>query len=383
MRVLVVATPLVGHLLPLLTLAAALREAGNEVTVATAGAAMAACPAELGSCDVAPGLRVFPLMLQFGLRHPRLARSEAKGEGNLDAVGHLWAPVNRRMAEGVAAAAERVRPDLVLHEPFAATGAEVAARREIPSVVVENSLFDAARQLSSAVAAYGCGPLPPPTEILSTAPPSLVGARSGRPMRFVGTSPERQFPEKFARPGERPRVLVSRSTVEAPGRDKLMSTVAAAAEGLDAEVVLVRPDRGVAVRTLPANVRTTDWLPFPTVLPAAAGIVHHGGAGTVLTALAAGVPQLVLRGAGDRRTNAELLAARGAGIAADLADITAAALERLVRDQGLCDAAREVAAEMAAMPAPAELVPVLTALAAPGADRPGATAPPPETGRTT
>lgn len=379
MRVLVVATPLPGHVLPLLPLARALHDAGHEVTIATAGEALAACPAELNPCDVAPGLKVLPLMLQFGLRHPRLARSEAKGEGNLDAVGHLWAPFNQRMAPGLAAAAERANPDLVLHEPFAASGAKIAARRGIPSVAVENSLFDARQQLASAAAAYGCGSLPPPAEILTTAPPSLVGERSGRPMRFVGTSPERPFPDEFARLGRRPRVLVSRSTVEAPGRDRLMSTVASAADGLDADVVLVRPDKSVAGKLLPPNVRTTDWLPFPTVLPAAAGIVHHGGAGTVLTALAAGVPQLVLRGAGDRRTNAELLATRGAGIAADLGDITRANLERLMADQGLRDAAREVAAEMAAMPAPDELVAVITALAA----EPSApTAPPPATGRT-
>src|SRR5690348_17732674 len=122
MRVLVVATPLPGHVLPLLPLARALHDAGHEGTIATAGDALAACPPELDSCDVAPGLKVFPLMLQFGLRHPRLARSEAKGDGSLHAVGYLWAPFNQRMAPGVAAAAERVNPDLVLHEPFAATG---------------------------------------------------------------------------------------------------------------------------------------------------------------------------------------------------------------------------------------------------------------------
>jgi UDP:flavonoid glycosyltransferase YjiC (YdhE family) len=182
-------------------------------------------------------------------------------------------------------------------------------------------------------------------------------------MRFVGATPQRPFEEEPARPGARPRVLVSRSTAADPRRDRLMSTVARAAARTDLDVVLVRPDRWVTRRPLPPNVRTTSWLPFPAVLPAAAGIVHHGGAGTVLTALAAGVPQLVVRGAGDRRVNAELVAARGAGIAADLGDLSPALLDRLVSDAELTARAREVAAEIAAMPSPAELVPRLTEIA--------------------
>jgi UDP:flavonoid glycosyltransferase YjiC (YdhE family) len=142
-----------------------------------------------------------------------------------------------------------------------------------------------------------------------------------------------------------------------------MTTAVAAADGSDVDVVLVRPDRWVTRRPLPANVGTTDWVSFPAVLPAAAGIVHHGGAGTLLTALSCGAPQLLVPGAGDRRVNAGLVAARGAGLAVELPDLDRAALERLARDADLAAAAREVAAEMAAMPSPADVVPELTALA--------------------
>nr|WP_239522704.1 nucleotide disphospho-sugar-binding domain-containing protein [Geodermatophilus sabuli] len=182
-------------------------------------------------------------------------------------------------------------------------------------------------------------------------------------MRFVPTTPERPWDERFARPGDRPRVLVSRSTVADPRPDRLMGTVAAVAGGTGLDVVLVRPDRRVSRRPLPLGVRTSDWLPFPLVFPAAAGVVHHGGAGTVLTALAAGVPQLVVRGAGDRRTNAEYVAARGAGLAVDLEHLTGELLQRLVGDPALRAAAGEVAAEIAAMPHPAEVVPALERLA--------------------
>jgi UDP:flavonoid glycosyltransferase YjiC (YdhE family) len=364
-RVLVVASPLTGHVLPLVPVATALCDAGHDVVVGTSGNGLTACPPELAPTDVAPGLRLGPLFLRTIARHPRLARAEMAGRAGTRAVGLLFGAVGERMADGVAALAARFAPDLVVHEPLAPAGADAAARQRVPAVLAEGNLFDAGQLLAATLAHYRPARkgFPPPAEVLTTAPRSLVGPRAGRPVRFVPCSPERPFPPEFAAPGDRPRVLVSRSTVADPRRERLMTTVARAAAGTDLDVVLVRPDRRVTRRPLPPNVRTTSWLPFPAVLPAAAGIVHHGGAGTVLTALAAGVPQLVVHGAGDRRVNAELVAARGAGIATDVGDLSAAQLDQLVGDEGLRVAAREVAAEIAAMPAPAELVPRLAEIA--------------------
>jgi UDP:flavonoid glycosyltransferase YjiC (YdhE family) len=90
--------------------------------------------------------------------------------------------------------------------------------------------------------------------------------------------------------------------------------------------------------------------------------VHHGGAGSVLGALAAGVPQLVCPGPGDRRHNASLVASRGAGLAVAAKAITAATLTRLISDGALAGAALEVRAEIDAMPPPADLVADLEAL---------------------
>jgi UDP:flavonoid glycosyltransferase YjiC (YdhE family) len=75
-----------------------------------------------------------------------------------------------------------------------------------------------------------------------------------------------------------------------------------------------------------------------------------------MAALAAGVPQVVVPGAGDRTVHARLVAARGAGLAVPAREITAETLARLVTDPSLADAARQVAAEIAAMPAPEDLV---------------------------
>jgi UDP:flavonoid glycosyltransferase YjiC (YdhE family) len=97
-------------------------------------------------------------------------------------------------------------------------------------------------------------------------------------------------------------------------------------------------------------------------LPFATAFIHHSGAGSVLGGLAAGLPQLCTTGAGDRRFNAGLLARRGAGLAVEAKAITPADLTRLLTDESLRTAAREVAAEIAEMPAPETLIPELEKL---------------------
>src|SRR3712207_5310710 len=80
MRVLVVSAPLVGHVLPLLPLAGALRDAGHEVVIATGPEAMtAARSGGLEVRDVAPGLKVAPAMATGALRHPLMAMRAADG----------------------------------------------------------------------------------------------------------------------------------------------------------------------------------------------------------------------------------------------------------------------------------------------------------------
>lgn len=371
MRVLLVASPLVGHVLPLVPLAAALREAGHEVLLATAAEGIAAGRrAGLEVRDVAPAFDLKPAFTRTALRHPRLAAREVRGRAGTAMVGHLFAAVFEGMADGVVALADEWRPDLVVQEPLAATGALAAARREVPFVTVDASLFDPRDLLATTLAhvgpvarRLGITDFPDPAETLMTSPPSVAGGFWGRPMRSLPTAGDGTAPEDLTRRGDRPRVIVTRSTVDSPMPDALMSSVAGAAAGTELDVVLVRPDRRVARRPLPGNVRTAEWLPFPSVFPAADGVVHHGGAGTLLTALASGLPQLVAPGPGDRTVHAEMVAARGAGLAVAARRISRADLERLVGYPSLRATAQEVAEEMAAMPHPRELVPVLEGLA--------------------
>jgi UDP:flavonoid glycosyltransferase YjiC (YdhE family) len=96
-------------------------------------------------------------------------------------------------------------------------------------------------------------------------------------------------------------------------------------------------------------------VPIPRVLPFCDGIVHHGGAGTLPSALAAGVPQLVEPGPGDRTVHANAITTRRAGLQAQPKAVTPELLTRLIEDAKLQRATSEVRDEIAAMPAPSEI----------------------------
>jgi UDP:flavonoid glycosyltransferase YjiC (YdhE family) len=361
---------MVGHVLPLVPLALAFRDAGHEVRLATAADGVAAARgAGVAVQDVAPGLDVQRTFLRALLPHPVRLRHVLAGDDGTASLGHTFAPLAERMAGRTVALADEWRPDLVLHEGLAPLGALVAARLGVPSVLVDALLFDG-RELFSAVTPrlgglarrYGAGTIPEPADAVVAVPPSVVGERQGRPVRYVPAAGGGDGNAALPTSGTRPVVLVSRSTVADPRPDRMTARVVAAATGAGVDVVLVRPDRAVARRPLPANVTTTGWVSFADVLPHVAGMVHHGGAGSVMSALAAGVPQVVVPGAGDRTVHARLVAARGAGLAVPAAEITTATLEQLVGDPVLGRNAREVAAEIAAMPPPADLVEPLVAL---------------------
>lgn len=359
---------MLGHVFPLVPLARAVRDAGHEVLIATGGEALAVRQSGLPVHDVAPGISFGRIAASVLLRHPLIARAELAGTAGTRGVALLFGRLNARLADTVVALADRWGPDLVVYEPLAVAGAIAAARWGVPAVRHENSLFDGrelvrvtTERLTRTLRRHGVADLPPPAAAIAVAPPSVL-AQSGWPMRYEPYGGVGELPDRLRQRPDRPRVLVSRSTVAGPGAGDVMRAVLADAWRVDAEFVLIRPDRRTARTALPPNVWTTDWVPLGAALAVSTAIVHHGGAGSVYAALVAGVPQLVLNGPGDRTHNAGLVAARGAGIAVSAGDLTRAALNRLTTDDALRTVAQEVRREIAARPAPAELVDRLVAL---------------------
>jgi MGT family glycosyltransferase len=118
----------------------------------------------------------------------------------------------------------------------------------------------------------------------------------------------------------------------------------------------VRPEQ---LGDVPGNVTLHQWVPQADLLPHVDVVVHHGGSGTTLGALAVGVPQLILPQGADQFANAAAVTAAGAGarLLPDevSADALAAVVRTLARPGGHSEAARAIAEEIARMPGPDEV----------------------------
>ncbi|MDX6662879.1 MAG: hypothetical protein QOG09_981 [Solirubrobacterales bacterium] len=129
------------------------------------------------------------------------------------------------------------------------------------------------------------------------------------PLLFEQPSDEVELP-----PGDEPLVLVAPSTAQDPE----CRLVRAALEALASEPVRViattnrhRPPRPIEV---PANTVLLDWLSYSQVMARADAVVCHGGHGTMVRALAAGVPVLCCPAVGDMVENAMRVAWAGCGL---------------------------------------------------------------------
>lgn len=151
-------------------------------------------------------------------------------------------------------------------------------------------------------------------------------------------------------PGDRaaqpPLILVALSTTYQAQED-LLARVTAALGTLDARGLVTT---GPAVRPpadVPANVEVRAWVPHAEVLPRASLVITHAGMGTVMAAMACGVPMVCLPMGRDQDDNAARVERLGAGrvlpASSTSADIAAAARAAL-DDPGLAASARRQAA---------------------------------------
>lgn len=134
----------------------------------------------------------------------------------------------------------------------------------------------------------------------------------------------------------------------------LYQTAVAAVAQLPVHALLTT-GRSFDVATLgaiPANLQVEAWVPQAEVFPHTAVLVCHGGSGTVLGGLAAGIPQVVVPFGADQPQNAQSVAAIGAGLALTKPDTETlrAAIQRVLDDAEFRRAARAVSTEMAALP---------------------------------
>ncbi|MEU4742368.1 glycosyltransferase [Actinosynnema sp. NPDC023658] len=116
------------------------------------------------------------------------------------------------------------------------------------------------------------------------------------------------------------------------------------------------------------GVRISRYLPQEDVLPGCDVVVSHGGSGSVIGALAHGLPVVLLPMGADQPHNADRCARLGVGEVLDPVAATARdvrdAVARVLADPGYRRAAGRLRAEMLDLPEPARAVPLLERLAA-------------------
>jgi UDP:flavonoid glycosyltransferase YjiC (YdhE family) len=384
-RVLFAVSPGIGHLFPTVPLAWALRAAGHDVLVATAAEGVeTAVRAGLPAVETAPRAAIDAIFgAATGPPDERARRMSARGRRIAEA-GHAvhelllrtFGQVSAVTAAATAAAARRWRPDLVVHSRLQGAGLAAASALGVPAVEHGFNLQReddlAGRFLPHLADAYervGAPlALPPRRAVIHVAPEEMMlgPASAAWSMRYVPYNAGGELPEWLWHPPERPRVLITMGTV-VPRLQGVggLTRMLAAAPGVDADFVLaLGGDADLApLGPLPPNVRPVGWVPLHHLLTSCTAVVHHGGSGTTMAALAAGVPQLILPHGADQFINAVAVADLGIGAWCQPADVDAGVVTKLVGDATIRAAAAAAATRMSALPPPSALVARLATLA--------------------
>ncbi len=402
MRVMVVSAPAVGHFHPLVPLALAFADAGDEVLVAGApslcgeiGLAAAPVGTEVDDWftrlrarvrgvpgDGLPPDRILPFFI------PRL-------------FGECGAPT---MADDLVPLVASWRPDLVVYEsyafaaPLAAAAAGVLAVHLpvllLPPVTLWELCADA---LSSLWTSFGVPPAPLAGlfDGLTLSPwPASLDTVDGygsfpieriRPVPYDAAGGEclpgwvADLPVRAGAPergGPTPTVYMTLGTVTNTDGAVFRAVLDGLAdEAVNVVVTVGRDNDPAALGAVPGNARVERYIPQSLLLPSCSAVISHGGTGTTLAALVHGLPQLLIPQGADQFVNARRCVDAGLGRQLLPGEVTAAAVREgmaalLSADSEVRRRAASAAEEVAAMPGPAAWVERLRSLAGAGAPRP-------------
>jgi len=378
LRVLFTCAAEYGHLHPHLPLARALSDAGHDVCFAIP---RAFCPRveQAGFAALPVGLDRAEIADEVARRFPEWAsvRDTDRLRFALSSVGaHISAP---GMLPGLISAVRDRGADLLVHGPAVFAGPVAAAVAGIPSVNQSWGPLLPLGELGLATdAASGLwrshGLEAPPLGgmfdhlYLDACPPSLQDGEverlpARRLLRPVPTDPvgSERLPDWVAGLPPRPTVYITLGTFFNRFTKHFVSILEALADEPLNLIVTVGYDQDPAVLgPQPDHVRVERYIPLSLLLPHCDAMVTHGGSGSVLAALAFGVPLLVVPLGADQFGNAERCVASGAGrrLAAEdlLPGAVRAEVARLLDDPDLRRAAGRLREEIAAMPSPEQTV---------------------------
>jgi UDP:flavonoid glycosyltransferase YjiC (YdhE family) len=375
MRVLICTTGGLGHLLPLLPLATALRDLGHHVGWVTAP-------------DALPMLREDGFDLWAA--GPTFEDSRRRFRATyVDAAGLAGEPLSTytfprlfgavlapAMLDGIERAIGDWRPDFLVHEPAALAAPLACAQVGLRHVTQGYGLQLPREHLQHAMSFFGAHwqarGLAVPVDAglyrhlyLDIAPASLASAsdpidnayRFNACRRVDVPRPSLPAPLQAALQGAaaaRPRIYVTFGTVF--NRSPALITAAAAAARLGGTVVVTAGADGDLrpLAELGPHVHAHRFLDQGAVLTHCDAVVSHGGAGTLLGAASHGLPHLVLPQAADHFRNASALARVSAGRAveppAQTLESVTSSLSAVLQSEPLRAGAKAIAQEIAALP---------------------------------
>ena len=216
--------------------------------------------------------------------------------------------------------------------------------------------------LNLARAEFGLAPLGGLADVMATAGRVLVctspgydfaaGAVPGN-VRYVGPQLDDDADGgSWDDPGGSPLVLIGLSSTVMSGEQELLQRAADALGQLPVRgLVTTGPAVNPAAIRAPANVSVRRWVRHADVLPYCSAVLTHGGHGTVMKALAAGVPLVVAPLGRDQPDNAARVVHAGAGLwISKKAGVPALrdAIARVLDEPRYQIAARRMAATLAA-----------------------------------
>ncbi len=383
MRALFSSTRGAGHFNPLVPFARAFERAGHELLFAG--------PPDLAGAVDAAGFEFWqfdpPAEDELGAvwaRVPELPPMEA----NEVVVGEVFGRLNTTAAlPRLRAAFEEWGPDVVVRDPNEYGSALAAELHGIPHARVaiglasteELGLRIAAGAVDALRRAEGLAPDPDAGRLrrspyLSLFPPTLDEGAQPDTRRFhdpAWDEPPGELPDWWPGRESEPLLYVTFGSVAGsfPQALPVYGVAMQAVAELPVRVLLTvgRELDLDALPPAPENVRVERWVPQQDVLGHAAAALVHGGSGSTLGALAAGVPLVVMPLFADQPQNARRVAEVGAGVAVepnrDDLDATVSPLREAIRNvletPSYGERARALADESRALPVVDNAVPLV------------------------